>query len=57
MGKIRGHRGYLGESVDLYLKALAQYFATIGPKHFRVAALYYKLGEAYTELGQFTDAR
>lgn len=57
MGKIRGYQGHLGESVDFYLKALAQYHSTIGPKHFRVAALYYKLGETYIELSQLSEAR
>jgi hypothetical protein len=57
MGNIRGHQGHLCEGIDVYFKASAHYPSTIGPNHFQVAALYYKLGEAYIKLCQFNEAK
>ncbi|KAF2673381.1 hypothetical protein BT63DRAFT_421538 [Microthyrium microscopicum] len=56
LGKVRGCQRRIDESLDLYLKALAQYCTTLGTQHYRVAALYYKIGLAYMELEQTSDA-
>lgn len=56
LGKVRYSQGNIPESLDLHLKALAQYHSTLGPKHFRVAALYFRVGEIYDALEQHEDA-
>lgn len=54
---MRGYQRRPAESLHLYLKALAQYHSTVGPKHFRVADVYHKIGVTYEELGLLQEAR
>lgn len=54
---MRGRQNRPAESLDLYLKALAQYHSTVGPKHFRVADVYQKIGTTYVVLGLPNEAR
>lgn len=56
LGKVRACQGLLEDSLELLLKALAQYRGTIGPKHIRVGALCYNLGDTYLKLERSNDA-
>jgi len=50
LGRIRGFQGRTRESLNFYLKALAQYHSTIGPNHYRSVALKIILGDIYASL-------
>jgi tetratricopeptide (TPR) repeat protein len=47
LAKVLYCQGRIPECLDLYLKSLTQYHSTIGPKHFRVAAVCYDVGTIY----------
>lgn len=56
LAKVRYCQGRIPECLDLYLQALTQYHSTIGPKHFRVAAVLYDIGTIYLTLDEFGQA-
>lgn len=57
LGNVRASQRRWDESLEQHKLALAQYMSTLGPNHFRVAALQTKLGEHMVRLGLIEDAR